>query len=97
MRNTWMGDRRQQSEIFTLARDATLRPGRGVIRVERGVVIATQPGDPEDHVLLGGMEFRPASRKGVVLWALEEAVVTVGPAAAPDRATAPAEPAACPA
>jgi hypothetical protein len=93
MRNTWMGFGRQAAVgTFSLTRDATFRPGSGVVRVDRGVVLATQPGDLEDHVLVAGTEFRPGRRGGVVLWALEDAVVSVAPVGAPRRA---AEPAAC--
>lgn len=94
MRNDWMWFGRQQFGTFTLARDATFRPAAGLVRVERGTVVVTQSGDHEDHVLEGGAEFRPARRGRVVIWALDDAQVTVAPAGAP-RATSAASEAPC--
>ena len=71
---------------FTLPRDTTLRLGDGVLRVERGTVLVTRSGDPEDHVLVARAELRLAPGARAVAWALEDAVVTV---ACPEAATAP--------
>jgi len=72
---------------WDLARDATLRirPGRrGVaLRADRGCVLVTQPGDPEDHVLEAGEEVRLPRGGLVVAWALEAARLVVGAAADP--------------
>ena len=85
MRNEWMRFGRQQFGTFALARDATLSPANGLVRVDRGTVILTQSGDLDDHVLEVGAEFRPAPRGRVVIWALDEALVTIAPAATPRR------------
>ena len=49
---------------WELAPDATvsLRPGRRglLLRCERGLLLVTQEGDPEDHVLSQGEEHRAA-------------------------------------
>jgi len=63
-----------------LGRDEVLRMpgGRGSsVRVERGVVVVTREGDPEDHVLLAGMEIAVPGRGKTLAWALEPAVVHV--------------------
>jgi hypothetical protein len=90
MWNTLKGTKRQQLETISLARDATLRPGRSVVHVDRGTAIVTQAGDPEDHVLSAGTEYRPAGRGLVVVWALEDAVVTLAPVGARVPVAAPA-------
>jgi len=56
-----------------------LRPGAAgfVVRVDRGSVLVTQEGDPQDHVLGPGDAFRAAGKKAVVLWALSSAGVAV--------------------
>jgi hypothetical protein len=90
MRNGWIDRRSQGLGTFTLARNATLRPGRAVVRVDRGTALVTQAGDLEDHVLSAGAEYRPAARGLVVLWALEDAVVTLAPPGAHAPAAAPA-------
>ncbi len=64
-----------------LAKDATfrLRPGRrGVIlRAECGLVLVTQEGDRDDHVLEAGDELWLPSGGVVAAWALEAARVTM--------------------
>ena len=68
-------------ELTRLARNATLRldPGRSglVLRSLGGTVLATQSGDPEDHVVEAGGAVRLAGRGRVVIWALEPASVAV--------------------
>jgi len=72
--------------VRDLARRRTLRVGspRGgvVIRVERGLLLVTQAGDPEDHVLAAGGELRLTGRGLVVAEALEASRVTVAEARA---------------
>lgn len=62
-------------ELWSASRDETRRlpPGRdGVtIRVEAGLVLVTQAGDLEDHVLGPGEEVRLGGRGLGVAWALE--------------------------
>lgn len=69
---TWRGE--ATTRALDLATDQTLRlpHGRGgtVVRVERGLLLVTREGDPEDHLLGPGMELRlPASGRSVG-WAL---------------------------
>jgi hypothetical protein len=90
MRNGWIDHRRQQLGTFTLSRDATLRPGGAVVRVDRGTVVVTRAGDPEDHVLSAGEEYRPTGRGLVIAWALDDALVTLAPAGARGPAPSPA-------
>ena len=60
---------------------AAFRPGRRGLALwcGSGTVVVTQTGDPVDHVLVAGEEFRTARRGRVVAWALSEAIVEVGP------------------
>lgn len=64
-----------------LAKDATLRldPGRRglVLRSLAGTVLATQSGDPLDHVVEAGGAVRLGGRGRVVVWALEPASLAV--------------------
>jgi hypothetical protein len=73
-----------------LARDEVvgIEPGAGgvVLRALAGTVLATQAGDPADHVLEAGGEVHLAGRGRIVLWALEPAAVEVHPAEAVPRA-----------
>ena len=72
-----------------LARDEVLRiPGgrEASLRVDRGVVVVTREGDPEDHVLLPGMEVAVPGRGKTLAWALEPAVIQVGVHVSRDRA-----------
>jgi len=72
-----------------LARDEVLRiPGgrESALRVDRGVVVVTREGDPEDHVLLPGMEVAVPGRGKTLAWALEPAVIQVGVHVSRDRA-----------
>jgi len=72
-----------------LARDEVLRiPGgrESSLRVDRGVVLVTREGDPEDHVLLSGMEIAVPRRGKTLAWALEPALVHVGLHVCLDRA-----------
>jgi Protein of unknown function (DUF2917) len=65
-----------------LATRATLRvdPHRKgvVLRAERGLLLVTQAGDPEDHVLAAGGELRLTGRGLVVAEALAGSTLTVG-------------------
>jgi len=64
-------------ELWEAIRDETRRlpPGREglTVRVEEGVLLVTQAGDPEDHVLGPGDELRLEGRGLGVAWALEPA------------------------
>ena len=60
-----------------MERDTTLRLPRGaVVEVERGLVLVTREGDPQDHVLEPGMGL-PLGRGLAVAWALEPSRVRV--------------------
>lgn len=79
----WTMARRGESrtQVLDLTADETLRipHGRGgtVVRVERGLLVVTREGDPEDHVLQPGMELRlPASGRSVG-WALAASRIQV--------------------
>jgi DUF2917 family protein len=69
------------TRVWQLARDATLRlpPARGgiLVRAERGTVLVTQAGDPEDHVLGAGEEVRLPPGGLAVAWALTPSVLAV--------------------
>ena len=66
---------------WKLGRDETLRLPLGrhplVARVERGSVMLTQAGDPEDHVLGPGEAVQLAPRGLAVAWALTSAVLVL--------------------
>jgi len=73
--------------IVTPLRDnATLRliPRRGglVLTSRDGTFLVTQERDPQDHVLEPGGELRLAGRGVVVVWALSDGALGVGPARA---------------
>lgn len=74
------------SRTVSLERDETLRLPRGrhgiVTRVERGTVLVTQAGDPEDHVLCAGEEIWIPAGGLAVAWALTSAAITVAVARA---------------
>lgn len=74
----WRGGAGERRE---LAQDATVRlpPGEDgvVVRVERGVVLVTQAGDLEDHVLEPGDAVRVRPRGLAVAWALRPATIRV--------------------
>jgi hypothetical protein len=67
--------------MWQLGRDETIRLPLGrrplVARLERGSVIVTQTGDPEDHVLGAGEEVRLARHGLTVAWALEPSVLVL--------------------
>ncbi|HEX9288716.1 MAG TPA: DUF2917 domain-containing protein [Anaeromyxobacteraceae bacterium] len=91
MSGSWSSARSERGMgTWDLAKDATLRirPGRGgvVLRADRGCLILTQPGDPEDHVLQAGEEVRLPRGGDVVAWALEEARLVVAAALPAARA-----------
>ena len=70
-------------ELRALDKDETLRLPRGegaVLRVRSGSVLVTQEGDPEDHVLGAGEEFRASGRGLAVAWALRASDVVVADA-----------------
>jgi len=83
---------------WDLARDGTLRvrPGRGgvVLRADRGLVLVTQAGDRDDHVLEAGEEVRLPRGGLVVAQAFEASRLVVEGAPAGDagrrRARGPA-------
>lgn len=70
---------------WELAENATMRLPRGrfavVVRAERGMVLITQEGDPEDHVLEPGDEIVLPVGGLAVAWALTEAAISVRHAA----------------
>lgn len=90
MWTSWLWNR-NGSEAGTreLAANATLRvePGRYgvVLRAERGLVMVTQAGDPEDHVLAPGEVLRLPRGGLVVALALTLARLAVEHALAPAR------------
>ena len=70
----------------TLAANTVLRlePGSAGLSFTcvEGTVSVTQEHDLEDHVLLPGQRFEAAPRGVVVVWALSDAQVSVGPSRA---------------
>jgi hypothetical protein len=67
-------------EVLDLRNDDTLRLPQGVaatVRVERGTVLVTQAGDPEDHVLEPGAELHLPAGGVAVAWALADARIAV--------------------
>ena len=66
---------------WELGKDQTssLPAARGpvAIRVERGLILVTREGDPEDHVLHAGEVVVLPPHGKVVAWALEPARATV--------------------
>jgi hypothetical protein len=68
-----------------LSQDATIQlpPGRRglVVRVERGVLLVTQEGDLDDHVLEPTQELRIPRGGLAVGWALAPATVVIADAA----------------
>jgi hypothetical protein len=68
-----------------LSQDATIQlpPGRRglVVRVERGVLLVTQEGDLDDHVLEPTQELRIPPGGLAVGWALAPATVVIADAA----------------
>jgi hypothetical protein len=76
-----MGTGATKLDRWHLDRDATLRlaADRGgiVVRVDRGTVLVTREGDPEDHVLEEGEAVLIAGKGLVVAWALTSAALRV--------------------
>jgi len=66
---------------WELAENATMRLPRGrlavVVRAERGMVLITQEGDPEDHVLEPGDEIVLPVGGLAAAWAFTEAAISV--------------------
>ncbi len=83
----WPWGPKGEARSWDLPKDGTmrLRPGREgvVLRAEGGVVLVTQEGDPEDHVLEGGGELRLRGGGLVAAWALAAARVVAHDGAAP--------------
>jgi Protein of unknown function (DUF2917) len=75
----WFG--RRVSGTWTLEKDQTTHlPGaRGpvAIQVQRGLLLVTREGDPEDHVLAAGEEVIFPGRGRIAAWALEPVVAAV--------------------
>jgi hypothetical protein len=71
--------------IWELAENATMRLPGGrfavIVRAERGTLLITQEGDPEDHVLESGDEIVLPVGGLAVAWALAEAAISVRHAA----------------
>jgi hypothetical protein len=86
--------RDERAGTWELVADATLRIPRRkghVVEVERGLVLVTREGDPEDHVLEPGMELRLGGRGLAVAWALAPSTLHVREASArPADVAAPA-------
>jgi hypothetical protein len=63
------------STVWNAERDETRRlppgPDGITVRVEEGLLLVTQAGDPEDHVLGPGQELRLEGQGLGVAWALE--------------------------
>jgi len=76
---TTMRDRGSRQVIRSeLQRDMTLRlPTGATVEVERGLVLVTREGDPEDHVLEPGMGLSLEGRGLAVAWALSPSTVCV--------------------
>jgi len=64
-----------------------LRPGGHgvVVRSREGTFVVTQAGDPDDHVLAPGDEFRTFRRGLVVVWALSRGSISARAGAATGR------------
>jgi len=82
MARSWTASRTGSgTRVWELAQDSTLRlpPGRNGIlaRVERGTLLVTQAGDPEDHVLGPGDEVWLPRGGLAVAWALTPSVLAV--------------------
>ncbi len=70
-------------ETWVLEENATLRlPAEDdvVVRGERGTVLVTQEGDPDDHVLEPGDELVLSCCGRVVAWAFTDAAISIRPA-----------------
>ena len=68
---------------WVLQENATLRLPAGddvVVRVERGMVLVTQEGDPDDHVLERGDELVLSRSGRAVAWAFTDAALSTHPA-----------------
>jgi hypothetical protein len=80
---SWMAAKRgdRPTRAWDLRRDETLRlapgPGGLVLRAERGSLVVTQEGDPDDHVLGPGDELALRARGLAVVWALSAACLAV--------------------
>ena len=74
-------------EVWGLGKDETLRLPRkrgGIVaRVEKGTVVVTQAGDPEDHVLRTGESVTLPVAGLAIAWALTPAVLVVRGAQSP--------------
>ncbi len=81
MESTRLVSRTGNAVRVWLERDETIRLPNGkhglVARVERGTLVVTQTGDPEDHVLAEGDEVRLAAHGLAVAWALAPAVLVL--------------------
>jgi hypothetical protein len=80
-------------ESWSARKDETRRlgPARGglTIRVEEGLVVVTQAGRPEDHVLGPGQSLR-LDRRGLALaWALEPSRAVISRGGMTERPQAP--------
>ncbi len=87
MFGTWTWNRGPGwTRSWDLPKDATfhLRPGRDgvLLRVDHGLLLVTQEGDLDDHVVEGGAELRLPAGGMVAAWALEAARVVAYPGAA---------------
>ena len=78
--NRWLGG--GVGANWTLGADETRRleggrSGPVVVRVQRGLLLVTREGDPEDHVLGAGEEAAFPARGRIAAWALEPAQASV--------------------
>ncbi len=80
-------------ESWSARKDETRRlaPGRDglTIRVEEGLIVVTQAGRTEDHVLGPGESLRLDGRGLGVAWALRPARAVISRVASPARSQAP--------
>jgi hypothetical protein len=77
----WWSRSGRADGTYELERDTTMRldGARGglALRLERGCVLVTLEGDPEDHVLHPGEELRLRGRGLAVAWALSPSTLAI--------------------
>ena len=67
--------------LWTLAKNAAIPLPRSrspkLVRVERGTVLITREGDPDDHILVTGDELLLEVRGLAVAWAFTDAAISL--------------------